>query len=45
MSEFEYKVGYHTKANSDLIIGEESRSFIADKEQNALWDRRLEEFF
>ena len=45
MSEVQYKVGYHAKANSDLIIGEESRAFIADKEQNALRDSRVEEFF
>ena len=45
MSEVQYKVGYHAKANSDLIIGEESRAFIVDKEQNALRDSRVEEFF
>ena len=45
MSEVQYKVGYHAKANSDLIIGEESRAFIADKDQNALRDSRVEEFF
>ena len=44
MSEVQYKVGHDTKANEDFIIGEESRTFIEDKEPNALRDNTLEEF-
>ena len=45
MSEVQCKVGYHTKENSDLIISEDSRTFIEDKKQNALRDSKVDEFF
>ena len=45
VDEVSYKLSYNVKANSDLIIGEDATKFIADKDQNCLKPRRIEEFF
>ena len=45
MEDVQYKLPYHVKSHADLIIGEDARAFIAEKEKRALRDSRLEEFF
>ena len=45
MEEVQYKLLYHVKSHADLIIGEDARAFIAEKENRALQNSRLEEFF
>lgn len=45
LEDVQYKLPYHVKSHADLIIGEDARAFIAEKEKRALRDSRLEEFF
>ena len=44
MEVVQYKLPYHEKSHADLIIGEDIRAFIAEKEKRALRESRLEEF-
>ena len=45
LTKVEYKLPYNQKADSELIIGEDARAFLEDKEANHLKDSRIAEFF
>lgn len=45
VDEVEYQLSYNQKVDKELVIGEEAKKFIAEKEKHHLRDSRLKEFY
>ena len=45
VDEVRYKLPYNIKTNNDLVIGEDAKLFIANKDANHLRQSRIDEFY